>query len=204
LKTLNNFIVFESIDGGGKSTQSKILVDHFIKKGKMCSLDTEPTHSDIGKLIRATLRGESDVIPDALAGLFAADRYQHVYAPATGIEARIDQGEIVVCDRYVLSSLAYQGSYVSDPELTRSLNVNFPLPTLLVYLDVPVDVALERISKRSGIKEMFDRRETLEKIYAQYDQQLKVYEGAKLLVYGTRDVESIADFIWDRVSDIIE
>jgi len=203
LKTLDNFIVFEGIDGSGKSLQARLLADHLIREGKTCSLDAEPTHSDIGKLIRATLQKESDVIPDALAGLFAADRYQHVYAPATGIEARIDRGEIVICDRYVLSSLAYQGSYVSDPELTKLLNANFPLPKMLVYLDVPVDTAIERIGHRDGIKEIFDRREVLEKIYDRYDQQLKVYEGAKLLIDGTSSVESIAKFIWDRISDII-
>lgn len=199
---MKNMIVFEGLDGSGKSLQTKMLVDRFHNTGIGACLDAEPTHSDIGFLIRKTLQGKSDVNGDALAWLFAANRYEHLYGD-NGIKARTALGEVVVCDRYVMSSYAYQGSYVSDLSLIHRLNDNFPQPQLLIFLNVSVDVALSRIQKRDDMPEMFDKRSSLEKIQDRYQEELATYDGAKLIIDADRSIDEIADEIWDKTLEAL-
>ena len=132
-------ITLEGPDGVGKTTLAVRLADHLRAKGRRVLLTSEPTQSPIGTLIRAALAGDEMMQP-ALAHLFAADRAYHI---ADTILPALDDGMDVICDRYILSSLAYQG------EEARSLNRLFPKPDLTLLLTAPVAVRLARISARA-------------------------------------------------------
>ncbi len=113
--TESKFIVFEGIDGSGTSTQSKALVQNLVERGMPTIHTWEPTDRPIGRLLRQMLSGEltSSDSPEQdrhlLALLFAADRHDHLWNNKDGIKKELAQGKHVVCARYVLSSLAYEG-----------------------------------------------------------------------------------------------
>ena len=137
MEILKNFAVFEGIDGSGTTTQLEILENHFQEnRNKLPPFyrTNEPTDSSIGKLIRLNLKKEVLFDPGTTAFLFAADRNEHIYGP-DGIAERCKRGELVVSDRYTLSSLVYQGITCGEV-LTSMINSSFPLPELLLFFDV--------------------------------------------------------------------
>lgn len=135
----SRLITLEGPDGVGKTTLAVRLADHLRAKGRRVLLTSEPTQNPIGTLIRAALAGDKQIRP-ALAHLFAADRALHL---ATEIQPALDAGMDVICDRYVLSSLSYQGTFA------RRLNEDFRAPDLTLLLTAPVAVRLARISARA-------------------------------------------------------
>jgi len=156
MEILKNFAVFEGCDGSGTTSQLNMLKNAFPKNRN--SLPTlyktfEPTNGSIGTLIRSCLKGETPLKPETVALLFAADRYEHVYGQG-GIEERCKRGELVVSDRYLFSSLAYQGITCGE-ELPALLNRGFPYPELLLFLDIESETALKRIAGR-GHREIFE------------------------------------------------
>jgi dTMP kinase len=185
---LRNFVVLEGIDGSGTSTQMELLKGRFTPRepaggmtggaafpGGMRALyaTAEPGAGELGRLIRRALKGELPLLPETLARLFAADRGEHLYGPG-GIVERAGRGELVVCDRYVPSSLVYQGLECGE-ELPRSLNSPFPAPELIVFFDLDPRIAAERIRGRK-------ERE----IYEHLDFQLKVRDRYLSLLPGFR------------------
>jgi dTMP kinase len=181
---LHNFIVLEGIDGAGTSTQLDIIRN---KPGTERFLFTaEPTTYETGRFIRRMLSGEIEVSNETAAYLFAADRNEHVNGRLrttgdrnliTGIREATKSGMTVICDRYLFSSLAYQ-SINCSPDVPRMLNSLFPLPSLLVYLDINPDDALKRIEGR-GEREIYEKKDFLEKTVAQYRLILNEYSGEK-------------------------
>jgi len=150
MEILKNFVVFEGIDGSGTSTQIGMLVETFQQKWpRPPQLYTtfEPTDGSIGKLIRAALRGEVELAPRTTALLFAADRNEHLYGSA-GIVERCSRGELVVSDRYLPSSLVYQG-ITCGQELPALLNRDFPGPELLLFFDIDPETAEKRMASRA-------------------------------------------------------
>ena len=103
---LNNFIVFEGIDGSGTSTQINILAERLPEK---IYKTAEPTSNEIGKFLRKMLGGEMKMDEKTNAFLFAADRCQHLYGEG-GIIDQINNGKIVISDRYFFSSSMYSAS----------------------------------------------------------------------------------------------
>ena len=160
------FIVIEGIDGSGKGTQTRILCTWLKKQGYEVFQTHEPTDSKIGKIIREGLKeGNFDPIVEAL--LFAADRRQHT----TRILSEIKKGKIVVCDRYVQSSFAYQGAHDLDIGWIVSIN-NFALkPDLLIVLDIDPKLALERVNSRGKKTDYFEKLEFLKKVRSIYLNQ---------------------------------
>src|SRR5437667_268896 len=101
------FIVLEGIDGAGTTTQADAIAAALRKKGRQVFVTREPSDLAIGKQIRAALVGKAAFPSDALALLFAADRLDHLERE---VQPALRAGTDVICDRYVLSSMAYQGS----------------------------------------------------------------------------------------------
>lgn len=124
---LQGFIVFEGLDGAGTTTQARRIVDWINATGTPAEFTWEPTDMPTGRLIRDVLSDAGPVEPWTLALLFAADRHEHVYRPNSGILARLSRGIRVVSDRYLFSSLAYQGAY-AQATAVEALNSGFPLP----------------------------------------------------------------------------
>jgi len=156
MEILENFAVFEGLDGSGTTTQIGIL-EAFLLQNRPAMppfhITFEPTNGSIGKLLRSGLRGEETLKAETMAMLFAADRNEHIYGDG-GIAERCKHGELVVSDRYVLSSLAYQGITCGE-ELPERLNQGFPAPELLIFLDIEPEAALDRIASRAQ-KEIYE------------------------------------------------
>src|SRR5437870_3245745 len=108
----NIFIALEGIDGSGKSTQAKLLSDKMQKEGLKVYLTCEPTGSPIGSLIRNILKGKMEADHRVIAGLFVADRLEHLLHKTNGILKKLANDFTVITDRYYFSSYAYQGTHM--------------------------------------------------------------------------------------------
>lgn len=205
---LKNFVVFEGCDGAGTTTQRRILSEKladFSKKIKKISVfnTAEPTNNRIGILIREILKNSLNVSPETLAFLFAADRNEHLFGK-DGIVEHCEQQEITICDRYVLSSLVYQGIECGD-ELPLSLNKYFPLPELLLFLDVDAETAGRRIAVRGGKTDIYEytgfqvkARERYNALLPQCAAQGSVVE----MIDGAAPVDEVAVKVWSAVQKL--
>jgi dTMP kinase len=156
------FIVFEGIDGCGKSTQIGLLAKNLEKKGRQVQLTAEPTSTDTGKMLREALSGRVERSAFEMAALFTLDRIAHNVGKG-GIEEMLAAGQDVLSDRYYYSSLAYQGS-LCDYDWVKGMNVGCPAirrPGLCIFLDISPKEALARIGKRGEAKEIYEKEETL-------------------------------------------
>lgn len=153
------FIVFEGIDGCGKTKHTRRLFEWLTAKGRRVTITAEPTDSATGQLLRRALSGEDDRTPAEMAALFTLDRIGH----NKEIEAALADGQDVICDRYYYSSLAYQGS-LTDYDWVKRMNCDCPeirRPDLCIFLDVPPATALERINKRAAAHEIYEKEDSL-------------------------------------------
>src|SRR3970040_770923 len=163
------FITFEGGDGTGKTTQLKALESHLRGKGRSCISTREPGGTSLGKLIRQVLLevGKQPIASPTELFLYLADRAQHVQEV---ILPAIARGEIVLCDRYTDSTLAYQGyGRGIDLQLLRQLNEiadRGVKPDLTLLFDCPVELGLSRTARRQleagqagGREDRFEREE---------------------------------------------
>lgn len=172
------FVALEGIDGSGKGTQARLLSSWLRDKGYPCHLTAEPTTGEVGKVIRGHLQEDFD--SRALALLFAADRALHLRE----IMPRLERGEMVISERYLYSSLAYQGALGLDLQWLRSINSFAPGADMVFYLDLEPGVALERITslnsfRRERKKESYEREDFLARvreIYLQLAQEEENFE----------------------------
>jgi dTMP kinase len=197
---VQNFAVFEGGDGTGTTTQLELLGRRFTSPGlPVFHATCEPTGGPIGALIRGVLKGEIALLPETTARLFAADRNEHLYGPG-GVVERCGRGELVVSDRYTLSSLVYQGIACGD-ELAASLNASFPMPELLILFDLESETALKRIASRSG-RDIYEYLDFQIKVRACYKALLPRYEEAGVRVEhidASLPPEEIAELVWRAV-----
>ena len=156
---MGRFIVFEGIDGAGKSTQITLLCDTLRSMGRRVLCTAEPTDTDTGRMLRAALSGAVPRTPCEMAALFTLDRIGHSHE----IKKALDEGFDVICDRYYYSSLAYQGSQC-DYDWVRRMNCECPEilhPDLCVFLDLVPEAALARIRKRGEAAEIYENEVAL-------------------------------------------
>ncbi len=200
------FIVIEGIDGAGTSTQARRLAEALRTAGREVEETFEPTDGPVGSLIRSMLRSQKPPLPDPVAArrlfarLFAADRHHHLHAPERGILACLAANRDVVAARYVLSSLAYEGDDEAEQAFVRGQNSDFPTPDLTVYLDCPVDVALERIRARGKAVELFENESKLARVRAGYERALASFSGAILRLDASRAPEELTRDIVAQVA----
>lgn len=152
--------VFEGLDGAGITTQATLLRNHFLNKNKDAILTKEPTDGLIGGMIKACLRGEWKTNPLTLQTLFAADRAHHL---ATEIEPAMKKNKIVICDRYILSSLAF-GSLNVSLDILKQLNAHFMKPHITIVIDTNPKLCIERMKKARHHVELFEEEQKLVQI----------------------------------------
>lgn len=171
------FIVFEGIDGAGKSEQFSRLVKNLKKENYNVTQSKEPTpNQPIGKLIREILYESKKVSEEAMALLFAADRADHT---TRKIKPALINGSVVICDRYLHSSLAYQGKDMTQElDLKWIMNINkFAIqPDVVIFLDISPEIGQDRLT--SGQKRVQDHTYFEDKI-----QQEKI-RSAYYKVFG--------------------
>jgi dTMP kinase len=168
----NPFIVFEGIDGSGKSTQIRLLEAFLTARGQKVVRTAEPSDGPAGKLIRQVFSGAYPADERVVAGLFVADRLEHILHAETGMRKALDEGFTVLCDRYYLSSYAYQGVHMPLEWVMQanSLAATLLKPDLHIYLDLAPEKALERIRKGREDRELYETMENLSKVHALYAQ----------------------------------
>ena len=152
------FYVFEGLDGAGTTTQARLLARWLEAEGRRVLLTAEPSSGPIGTLLRQALSRRltgadgRPLEPASIAALFVADRADHL---ASEIEPALARGMDVVCDRYVHSSLAYQG-VENDPAWVAAINAPMRRPDVVLYVRVPVEIAAARRAGRWGTDEIYE------------------------------------------------
>jgi dTMP kinase len=200
---LSRFIVFEGGDGAGTTTQMRRLDETLSRAGIAHWMTCEPTAKPEGLLIRRILSGELPRDPATLAHLFAADRNEHLRGE-DGILEHLSREEVVVCDRYVLSSLAYQGS-ACGPELPALLNSGFPLPELLLYFDLEPAASIERLGDRESL-EIFEELPFQERVRSAYRAAIARYSDSAMRIVpidASRPIDEVARKIAEAVGSAL-
>jgi dTMP kinase len=188
-------VVFEGIDGAGKTTQAHRLVESLRKAGWDALYTKEPTDGPWGKKIRRSAESERMPMEEELAA-FLADRREHV---ADLLAPALADGTIVACDRYYFSTAAYQGARGADPaEILRTNEAFAPAPDLLVYVDTPIDLAMARIQTRGLGKNSFENVEALKRSAAIFASIARPY---RLDVDGRHTIDELAVTILGAVRE---
>jgi dTMP kinase len=202
----NLFIAFEGIDGCGKSTQVKLLAEHLENAGHSVYSTFEPTDSPIGAIIRDIFKHKMEADHRTIAGLFVADRLDHLLNDSNGILKKMEEGYTVITDRYYFSSYAYHGAHMSLDWVieANSLSAELLRPDLTVYIDISPEVSMERLKKGRTSMELF---ETIENLKLVRDKYLEAFEKLQsrekiFLTDGNRTVDLVAADIWDRILQI--
>ncbi len=159
------FIVLEGLDGSGISTQTTQLEAYLRKKGYKTYLTKEPTTGLIGTLIREALKEDWSTSVKSLQLLFCADRAKHL---EDEIEPALKKGKVVICDRYMFSTLAYGFGAGVDFKWLYSINRNFRFPDLTIFIDISPDVSMTRIENGKERRILFEKRESLSKVRKAY------------------------------------
>jgi dTMP kinase len=195
------FVVLEGLDGAGTTTQARLLAAALRATGRTVLQTFEPTNRAVGRLIRQVLRSDPGAPgTTTLPYLFAADRHDHLVGE---IEPALSRGEFVISDRYYPSSMAYQSLEAPLARIVE-LNREFRSPDALIFLRVPVEVALARIHHRAGAAdappaEVYEKREALVRVASAYDQVLALLRrrGERVIeLDGTRPLEDVAAMVW--------
>ena len=163
------FIVFEGLDGSGKSTQAFLLKEFLCQEGYDAILLREPTEGAWGKKIRDLLsNGRKGISPKEELNLFIEDRKENI---KKNILPAMKENKIVVQDRYYFSSIAYQGAIGLKPQEIRAMNEAFALkPDLVFYLEIKPALGLKRIeANRQGKRESFEKEPYLIKVKKIFD-----------------------------------
>ena len=188
-------IVIEGIDGAGKTTHARKLVRWLRKKGIRARYTFEPTRGAIGRILeKMASKRKVDVRVEAL--LFAADRIDHLNKI---IKPLLEKGFIIISDRYVHSSIAYQSITVGDQGWVEELNKFAEKPDLVILLDVDPETGLKRIKRKRA---RFERIEILKKVREKY-LELAEREGFKV-INANRGVEEVFEDVKSSVEKFLE
>ena len=149
---MGNFITFEGIEGSGKSTQIRMLFEYLKGRGVDVKITREPGGTVVGERVRSILLDPSTkgLIPRAELFLYAAARLQHIDEV---IQPALDEGKVVLCDRFTDATVAYQGHArgipLNEVKVVNSLVTVDLKPELTILLDLPVEVGLRRACERN-------------------------------------------------------
>ncbi|MEM1566284.1 MAG: dTMP kinase [Candidatus Bathyarchaeia archaeon] len=191
------FICIEGLDGCGKTTQTKILVRNLRKMGYAAVYTAEPSHGKIGEFIKKyCLHGEKRISSIVEALLFAADRYEHV---ENEIAPALKDGKIVVSDRYLYSSLAYQGAAGLNFEWIREINRHALEPNLAIYIDVEPEIVIQRLKPKKSVMENLETQRKVREVYMHF-----VEKGELVKVDGNKSKNEVAKEVLSIVLDFLK
>jgi dTMP kinase len=201
------FISFEGIDGVGKSTQADLLEGFLREQGRSVVRTLEPGGTELGQEIRhLLLHRKGDVAPRAEALLYAADRAHHV---ATKIRPALARDEVVITDRYLDSSVAYQGAgRVLNQEEVREISmfaVENLLPDLTILLDLDAATSMARRAKTGNEPDRLEREkvEFFEAVRAGYLQLAAAEPERFIVIPATQTIEQIQTQIRVRLTSLL-
>ncbi len=202
------FVVLEGIDGAGTTTQAERLCEALRAEDVRARVTREPSDGPIGTLIRQALTGRVSLPGGAgplnaqtMALLFAADRTDHLEAQ---VLPWVDRGDVVLCDRYVLSSLAYQGASL-PVDWVDGINAFASAPDLTLFLEVPPEVAARRRAHRGGEAELYEEEALQRKIAARYLDALERRRRRERIVRidGTLPIDEVTRQALDAIRPLL-
>ena len=178
-----SFICVEGLDGCGKTTQAKVLAERLGHQYKTV-YTAEPSQGEIGTFIREyCLTNENRLSSIVEALLFAADRFEHV---KNEVIPAVFEGTLVISDRYLCSSLAYQGAAGVSLEWIQKINQNAINPDLVIFIDVEPKVAINRLKREKSVMENVATLKKVREIYMKF-----VQKGDLVRVEGNRPPEEV-------------
>ncbi len=202
------FISFEGMEGSGKSTQVGLLASRMKESGLDIVVTREPGGTRIGELIRSITHGQENVDLTAVseAYLMSGARAQLVREI---IRPALIDGKIVIADRYLDSSLAYQGFGRELDEVTieqlNNLAIDTVMPNLTVFLDVSPAVGFARRNGTEKIDRLdLQQKDFYERVYNGYRKLAEKYKDRYFVVDANKSIEEVAEIIWKHVNEISE
>ncbi len=202
----NLFIAFEGIDGSGKSTQVNILSQKLEEQGHKVYKTFEPTDSEIGSMIRKIFSHKMEGDHRTIAGLFVADRLDHLLNTSNGILKKLDEGFTVITDRYYFSSYAYHGAHMSMDWVIQAnaLSADLLRPDLNIFIDITAEESMNRINKGREHFEMYETLENLKKVKNLYFEAFEKLKNVEKVCFinGERNEIEIASDVWEQVQKI--
>jgi len=204
----NYFIALEGIDGSGKSTQVKLLSDKLKKEGFKIYTTFEPTDSPIGSVIKNIFRHRIEADHRTIAGLYVADRLDHLLNKTNGILKKMEEGYTVVTDRYYFSSYAYQGTHMSMDWVIQanSLSAELLRPDLTIFIDVQPEVSMQRLSEGRDMIQLYESLENLHNVRSKYMEAFDKLKNEEIVFItdGNSPVDAIANDVWTKVYSLLK
>lgn len=192
-------IVFEGIDGTGKSTQLTLLAESLTALGFDVACTREPTEGSYGQQIRALYSNRHTVSREEELELFLLDRRQHV---SEYLQPALDQGKIILCDRYYLSTVAYQGAAGLAPDMIMEKNAFAPEPDLALLFHISPELSCRRITdKRGDTLNDFEQLDTLRRVADIFDDMQQSYITR---IDASQTIETIHESVKEHVMQLIE
>lgn len=188
------FIVIEGPDGAGTTLHAKLLAERLVQEGRKVLLTAEPTGNPVGTWIRTILRGRELLPADALQLLFCADRACHI---DQHIRPALQEGTIVISDRYALSTVAYGTVQGLDTQWLKDINAGFLQPDCTVLALPPIGVALERLGRRET-HDIFEQRDVQERLHDVY-RALAAEDPSIKIIDTSGPKHTVANAVWEAV-----
>jgi dTMP kinase len=190
------FICIEGLDGCGKTTQAKLLAKK-LRKSHNALYTAEPSRGKIGTYIRrCCLYGEKRLSTVVEALLFAADRVEHV---ENVVLPALREGRLVVSDRYVYSSLAYQGAAGLSIEWIEKVNEHALKPDLAVFIDVDPETVMQRLKPKRSVMENMETQQRVRDVYLKF-----VARDELVRIDGNRGQDEVAEALSNLVLKFLE
>src|SRR5437867_12638869 len=191
-----SLIVFEGLDQSGKQTQAEMLRDRLKQDGRKARLVSFPDYgTSIGEEIARALQGERDYGPDVMQLLYVANRYER----KPDLERWLDGGLILVCDRYVASSVAYGEATGLDPVWLTDMQKLLPSAALTIMLDIAPETAVRR---KAVDRDRYERDLALQgRVRESYRRQAN--ESRWIVIDGERPKEVIAEDVFNAVAPLL-
>ena len=190
------FIVIEGLDGSGKTTQAKLLAAKLIRSQNVL-YTAEPSQGGVGTFIREScLYGKKRLLTAVEALLFAADRIEHV---ETEIKPALREGRLVISDRYLYSSLAYQGSSELSIDWISEINKYALKPDFAVFIDVSPETALKRLNREKSVMERLETQRHVREVYLKF-----VEKGELVRIDGERSETEVLETLLNLVMRFLE
>jgi dTMP kinase len=160
-------------------------------------LTAEPSLGKIGTFIREDCLYEDKRLPtEAEALLFAADRIEHMN---NEVKPALDEGKLVICDRYIYSSLAYQGSSGLSLDWIKTINARALQPDFSIFIDVAPEKVIERLQRKKSVMETLETQQRVREVYLKY-----VEKGELIRVNGDNAKDVVAEELYAKVSTLLK
>jgi len=208
MKKAGYFIVFEGIDGCGKSSIIKLLNLKLKENNMLTYITREPTDSPFGSLIHQFMIGRVNTDHRTIAAMFIADRIDHLTNSINGIKQIIDNGITVISDRYYFSSYAYHSVYIDMDWVINANKICFDIlkPDLSIFIDTPPELCIKRLEQDRFLKEKYEELGHLRKVRNNYliaIDRLKNIENV-VVIDGNKTIEEIANDSLDAIQKVIQ